>query len=147
MDQDIPYGYPNISKIAITLESESENLSEEMRLLYVAMTRAKEKLYLTATIKDCEKMFDKWQPATTLDSIQFLDYLLTSKHFIHWIMPTVLKTNHISSYSQLLSETDSQLFVMRLIKDSELFENTEPVKDDNTTSFSHEVHNKYPSVM
>jgi len=138
MDQDIPYGYPNISKIAITLESESENLSEEMRLLYVAMTRAKEKLYLTATIKDCEKMFDKWQPATTLDSIQFLDYLLTSKHFIHWIMPTVLKTNHISSYSQLLSETDSQLFVMRLIKDSELFENTEPVKDDNTTSFSHD---------
>ena len=134
MDQDVPYGYPNISKIAITLQSESEYLSEEMRLLYVAMTRAKEKLYLTATIKDCEKMFDKWQQATTQGPKQFLDYLLTNKHFIHWIMPTVLKTNHIVAYSQLLSQTD--LFIVRLAKGRELLENTETVKGNSINSFS-----------
>ncbi len=39
--------YPTLARNAIKLRLEREMLSEEMRLLYVAMTRAKEKLYLT----------------------------------------------------------------------------------------------------
>ena len=40
--------YDSISKTAIALKLEEEALSEEMRILYVAMTRAKEKLILGA---------------------------------------------------------------------------------------------------
>ena len=43
--------YDSISKTAIALKLEEEALSEEMRILYVAMTRAKEKLILL----DCMK--------------------------------------------------------------------------------------------
>lgn len=43
--------YSTVSKTALALEMEKEMLSEEMRLLYVAMTRAQEKLILV----DCWK--------------------------------------------------------------------------------------------
>ena len=37
-----------------------ENLSEEMRILYVATTRAKEKLIITGSVKGIEKAVKKW---------------------------------------------------------------------------------------
>lgn len=39
---------------AVRLQTEKETISEEMRVLYVAMTRAKEKLILTMTLPDAE---------------------------------------------------------------------------------------------
>ena len=47
--------YPTLARSAIRLRLERETLSEELRLLYVAMTRAKERLYITAALKDPEK--------------------------------------------------------------------------------------------
>ena len=43
---------PTIAKKAIAKQIELENLGEELRVLYVALTRAKEKLILTGTLKD-----------------------------------------------------------------------------------------------
>ena len=42
--------YPTHLKLAMLDESRAASLAEEMRLFYVAMTRAKDKLYLVATI-------------------------------------------------------------------------------------------------
>lgn len=41
----------SMKKICISKKKRSENISEEMRLLYVAMTRAKEKLIMTGAVK------------------------------------------------------------------------------------------------
>lgn len=43
--------YPTVPMQAIRLESQRSLLSEEMRILYVALTRAKEKLIITSTVK------------------------------------------------------------------------------------------------
>ena len=43
---------PTIAKKAIAKQIDLENLGEELRVLYVALTRAKEKLILTGTLKD-----------------------------------------------------------------------------------------------
>lgn len=43
---------PTIAKKAIAKQIELENLGEELRVLYVALTRAKEKLIITGTLKD-----------------------------------------------------------------------------------------------
>ena len=48
--------YPTAAHESIRLQLEQEMLSEEMRVLYVAMTRAKEKLILTMASKQPEKM-------------------------------------------------------------------------------------------
>ena len=47
--------YPTFARSAVTSRLLHETLSEEMRLLYVAMTRAKERLILTGTFADPEK--------------------------------------------------------------------------------------------
>lgn len=46
----------NLRRNVISARLKRDNLAEEMRVLYVAMTRAEEKLILTATVKDVEKM-------------------------------------------------------------------------------------------
>jgi len=51
--------YSNIIKQAIKERIKAKILSEEERLLYVAMTRAKEKLYVYGTVKNYEKIVDK----------------------------------------------------------------------------------------
>ena len=50
--------YPTIARMAIQSRLTSEMLAEELRVLYVAMTRAREKLIVTATLNDAEKARD-----------------------------------------------------------------------------------------
>ena len=52
--------YPTIPKMAIKNQILSENVSEEMRVLYVALTRAKEKLFVTGTLGDVVDAAYKW---------------------------------------------------------------------------------------
>ncbi|MCI1955940.1 MAG: helicase-exonuclease AddAB subunit AddA [Oscillospiraceae bacterium] len=47
--------YNTMPRAAVALELERDDMSEELRVLYVAMTRAKEKLVLLASLKDAEK--------------------------------------------------------------------------------------------
>jgi len=57
--------YPTLARNAIKLRLERETLSEEMRLLYVALTRAKEQLYITAALKDPQAVVAKAAAAVT----------------------------------------------------------------------------------
>ena len=47
--------YPTIAKRAIAAKITAESLSEEMRVLYVAMTRARDRLIMTYALKNVEK--------------------------------------------------------------------------------------------
>lgn len=51
--------YSTSAKDAIKIVIREENISEEMRILYVALTRAKEKLIITGTSKDYQKDIEK----------------------------------------------------------------------------------------
>ncbi|MGV3243546.1 helicase-exonuclease AddAB subunit AddA [Staphylococcus sp. 11262D007BW] len=48
--------YPSLVSLAIDLLNKKEMISEEMRLMYVALTRAKERLYLIGTIDNEDKL-------------------------------------------------------------------------------------------
>ena len=50
---------PAILKKVIQMETGLENLGEELRVLYVAMTRAKEKLILTGTLSNVKKKMEE----------------------------------------------------------------------------------------
>jgi len=61
VDYEKRFSYPSIIKRAINAKIRLEDLSEEMRVLYVALTRPKEKLFITATGKDVpEKLAALW---------------------------------------------------------------------------------------
>lgn len=50
---------PTILKRVMSRKGKIDNIGEELRLLYVAMTRAKEKLIFTGYVKDLEKQWKK----------------------------------------------------------------------------------------
>ncbi len=50
-----------LKKKAVQMLMTEEMLGEELRILYVAMTRAKEKLYLTGYFRDYERQLEKWE--------------------------------------------------------------------------------------
>lgn len=52
--------YDTLTKAAIRNKMFTETLSEEMRILYVALTRAKEKLIITGLSKITKKKQLKW---------------------------------------------------------------------------------------
>lgn len=56
-----------------------EDIAEEIRILYVALTRAKDKLIMLGTTKDAEKLIDKAQMQKGLQHIRgnnYLDFIL-----------------------------------------------------------------------
>ena len=62
VDEDYKVTYPSVIKQAIKNRLTKETKSEELRMLYVALTRAKEKLYIFATVRDYEKFNSKQFP-------------------------------------------------------------------------------------
>lgn len=90
MDTTRKIKYSSIAKDAIKLKMKQETLSEEQRILYVALTRAKEKLYITGRSKDFTKYVqDKNKVLEMYESENIkLDAKLMKKanSYLDWIM-------------------------------------------------------------
>ncbi len=80
--------YPSVQRQAITVAARREMLSEEMRLLYVALTRARERLIVTAAVKAPEDTLEKLRPRLT--SPMSPEILLTAHSMADWMMYAVL---------------------------------------------------------
>ena len=78
--------YPTLARLAVERRLRRENLAEEQRILYVAMTRPKEKLILLDTVYGAEKKLQKLAsvtgapvpPESVADGKSFGDWLLLS---------------------------------------------------------------------
>ena len=90
MDTTKKIKYSSIAKDAIKLKMKQETLSEEQRILYVALTRAKEKLYITGRSKDFTKYVqDKNKVLEMYESENIkLDAKLMKKanSYLDWLM-------------------------------------------------------------
>ncbi len=64
-DRELRAEYPTLARNAIRLRMEREMLSEEMRLMYVALTRARERLFITAAIKNANKRIGELEARLT----------------------------------------------------------------------------------
>ncbi|MBR5093722.1 MAG: helicase-exonuclease AddAB subunit AddA [Oscillospiraceae bacterium] len=58
-DRERRVEYPSYMRRALALRMDRESLSEELRLLYVGMTRARERLFLCAAVKDPDTFLEK----------------------------------------------------------------------------------------
>ncbi|MGI5958385.1 MAG: helicase-exonuclease AddAB subunit AddA [Massiliimalia sp.] len=83
--------YSNLPLEAIRLVSRREILSEEMRTLYVAMTRAKEKLILVGTCADPEKLAAKYakSPADAFS-------LVRQKSYLQWMISVLGQSKQLA---------------------------------------------------
>ncbi|TYC85877.1 helicase-exonuclease AddAB subunit AddA [Acetobacterium wieringae] len=78
------YKHNSLAKEVCKAQSNIEMLSEEMRLLYVGMTRAEEKLVIVGTVKNCEKAWQKWYS----EPDEY--HLLNAASLLDWVMMGVL---------------------------------------------------------
>jgi len=79
--------YPSLGKVLVEQRIKKQMLAEEMRLLYVAMTRAKEHLILVGTCED--KHFDHWQTWCHHTGPMPADAVLAGRTLLDWIGPVV----------------------------------------------------------
>ena len=68
--------YPTVARNAISMRLKKETRSEEMRLMYVALTRAEERLFITACLDKPEDKAEKAKTAVLEDTSDALTWLL-----------------------------------------------------------------------
>ena len=82
--------YDTLSREAVKKQVENENISEEMRILYVALTRAKEKLYIIGIGKDIQEKIEKWENLNKIYPKENgkINHLLIkkAKSYLDWII-------------------------------------------------------------
>lgn len=88
--------YNTLSKEAIKIISKEELLSEEMRVLYVALTRAKERLFITGVSKEIEKELKEKEELLELYSEEKINKNILKKYksYLDWIELVALKNKN-----------------------------------------------------
>ena len=76
---------PTLKKNVLVRRSNLENMGEELRILYVAMTRAKEKLIITAGDKYMDNKLEKWDGIPAGGALPFT-ILSAASSYLDWIL-------------------------------------------------------------
>ena len=112
---------PTIAKKAIGKQIDLENLGEELRVLYVALTRAKEKLILTGTLEDAPEKLEFFRQQAALyahsSDTTAIPYLTreSAAGYLDWILPAVLSYGDkypvriVEAAELVLDEVENQL--------------------------------------
>lgn len=83
---------PTLIKKVLQKKLVLENLGEELRVLYVALTRAKEKLILTGTVKSLKDKLGKWNDIRNQESLPLTFQKLSGAGtFLDWVVPSILR--------------------------------------------------------
>ncbi len=106
-----------LARVAIKNELLSESLAEEIRLLYVACTRAQNKLILTGAVKNLRNKHKNWMP------IDMPARLHNARSFLDWLGPIFLKHkdgNNLRDYflldtSSTIVETDNSEWIIEVV--------------------------------
>ena len=105
IDYEKQVQYDTLTKAAMRNKILTETLSEEMRILYVALTRAKEKLYITGLKKDYNKEIEKMQEQVKrYDKVNNkINYILVKKYkkYLDWILLVYLYESNIKDLFEI----------------------------------------------
>lgn len=85
-----------------------ENLSEEMRVLYVAMTRAVDKLILIGTVNKIESKVKRWKKGATKYNIYI------SETFMDWICSSLYNHKDFKEIKQMFGDNDCKFEINNL---------------------------------
>ncbi|MFD4929428.1 helicase-exonuclease AddAB subunit AddA [Peribacillus butanolivorans] len=108
VNSELRITYPSLPQLAFKKKKQLELIAEEMRVLYVALTRAKEKLYLIASISDVEKMQHNWASNATHGDWLLKDYVRAgAKSYLDWIGPSLVRHRDFQGAAGLGWEMES----------------------------------------
>lgn len=101
--------YPLPQWLMAKKAKKAQQLAEEMRLLYVALTRAEQGLYLVGSVNDANKSLAKW--AQTVDNQMVIPASSRSKalSYLDWIGPSLVRHPDFAKRTWLSSNEEADL--------------------------------------
>jgi ATP-dependent helicase/nuclease subunit A len=92
VDEDLRVRYPSLASVLVQDSLRRQSLAEELRVLYVAMTRAREHLILSGTCE--EKTWERWRNLWTgrPGKMPAAD-VLGARTMLDWVGPAALMTH------------------------------------------------------
>jgi len=127
IDLEKRFSIGTLAKEAIKKKMKIETLSEEMRILYVAGTRAKEKLIITGAVRNTQKSIEKWMSSASLDSNLILSSeVLKGRSYLDWLGMALcqhndgLKLREAIGASNEMSKSDESKWEINLWNKSDL---------------------------
>ena len=83
---------PTVCRQAVQTALKNDMMSEELRVLYVAMTRAKERLVLILAAKNTEKTLEKYRARVCVDLPKLSPFAaLGASSYADWLLPALLR--------------------------------------------------------
>lgn len=104
---------PSLIRNEIESRIKRENLGEELRVLYVALTRAKEKIILTGGLSNAQKSFEKYRGNVNAKQPISFGQREEAGCYLDWIIPAML--SYPDKYT--VSTVDSTEFAARTAMD------------------------------
>ena len=104
IDMEKGVRYPSISKRAIQAKILADNLSEEMRVLYVAMTRARDRLIMVYAAENLEKDLQNLALRMPDSSKELLTSQVSCAG--EWILMTALQRSEANAFFSLCQRPD-----------------------------------------
>lgn len=123
-------------KNVLAAKLKRDNLGEELRVLYVAMTRAKEKMILTAAVEDAEKLTAGKDTAEKQPEVLSYGARLAASNYLDLLMPCILQEQSVIDMT-IVSENELGLsdfkhdIQMSMREKRLLFEKDKNEKDKN----------------
>ena len=80
-----------LAKQAVKCRIKLETLSEEMRILYVAFTRAREKLIITGSVRDLERAAARWNSGCGTGPRLAGYQAAAARNYLDWLGPCLIQ--------------------------------------------------------
>lgn len=150
LDQRVRYStYPEL-----LLKQEKKNLlrSEEMRVLYVALTRAEQKLFLVGSYKNESEAWKSWQKVAQHEETVLPDQLrLNAKSMMDWIGMSLIR-HPKTDFTEFDVTTPPQVinrpgpFEIHFFKKEELYDEMETLEEEDTDNWVEKLKNSLPTI-
>jgi len=138
------FQYDNIIRQSISLVNKFENISEEVRVFYVALTRARQKIYVISSVKNVSKLKEKILAFSSQSSVSPYK-VKNADSFLEWIILCILNSSERKKLFEALNIKHPDLDYKNLKSlnwSIELItQNVEKIKDLNSPSFLSEGEN------
>lgn len=109
VDEENRVSYPTLASLAIRRRAHAELLAEEMRVLYVALTRPKEKMILMGTVKDVVQKALSWSQIQNHPDLLLPETLLASgRSYLDWVGPALFRHPDAGYLRQLAGFEDEE---------------------------------------
>lgn len=98
---------PSVFKKSTVFRVNMESMSEELRVLYVALTRPKEKLIIPGMLKDINKKLNSYAEIARATSIPIsFSQMMSASSMLDWIIMSLMRSNKMGRIVGQLENTD-----------------------------------------